>query len=226
MTDEKNKQNFIFVIIFGIFMMMGSANTFASEIDPTAIKNKLETNTEIKGKKFQVGMMGNYYKVCLHGNPAWVYEDIKILQCSNTQRISTLGENGLQRTKTILANNVVGFSVNLPRGYGFTLLYGMNLTDDSKTNETFRETTDLTIQLLSSTLDTIFLTEVEASSTYYSSIDRSKNKATLYLVGDVIKVNLTVKQYQSWWWGDQPLYSEEVTAYVICNLHDYVEYSD
>ena len=191
-------------------MMMGSANTFASEIDPTAIKNKLETNMEIKGKKFQVGMMGNYYKICLHGNPAWVYEDIKIFQ----------------RTKTILASNVVGFSVNLPRGYGFTLLYGMNLTDDSKTNETFRETTDLTVQLLSSTLDTIFLTEVEASSTYYSSIDRSKNKATLYLVGDVIKVNLTVKQYQSWWWGDQLLYSEEVTAYVICNLHDYVEYSD
>ena len=46
------------------------------------------------------------------------------------------------------------------------------------------------------------------------------------MVADVVKVKLTVKQFQIWWWGNQELFSQEVTAYVICNLHDFVEYSD
>ncbi|MDE5715460.1 MAG: hypothetical protein K2I42_04940 [Anaeroplasmataceae bacterium] len=74
---------------------------------------------------------------------------------------------------------------------------------------------------------TISVKKIVDSSTYYSDIDRvNKNKATLYLKGDVIKVVLTVKQYQSWWWGDQQLTSKEVTAYVICNLYDSIEYSN
>lgn len=44
-----------------------------------------------------------------------------------------MGPNGIQRTKNILNSDIVGFSVNLPRGYGYTLLYGLGLQDDSKT---------------------------------------------------------------------------------------------
>ncbi len=212
------------LVILGLFLVF-SNNVFAAEVNPNDIKSKLETNGDTKGKKFTVGVMGNYYKICLTNNQAYVYNDVKILKCSDTKVISELGENGLQRTKSILESNVAGFSVNLPRGYGYTLLYALGLTDDSKTNETFRETADLSVKLSTTSTATICLTEVVDSSTYYSDIDKSKTKATLYLVGDVIKTTLTVKQYQSWWWGDQPLYTEEVTAYVICNLHDYVEYT-
>ena len=212
-------------MFFALFIMMFSHNAFAAEINPTDIKSKLETNSETKGKKFTVGIMGNYYKISLSNKSAYVYRNVKVLKCSNIETISSLGENGLQRTKNILASNVAGFSVNLPRRYGYTLLYALGLADDSKTGETFRETTDLYVSLYSSNSDTICLTEVVDSSTYYSNIDRSKTYATLYLVGDVIKVKLIVQQYQSWWWGDQCLYTEEVNAYVICNLHDYVEYT-
>lgn len=222
---KKLKILVLLFFVFGLFTAFTGAVS-AKEINPVDIKQKLQVNSETKGKKFTVGIMGNYYKICLNNNIASVYEDVKVLKCSNTEVVSSLGEKGIQRTKNILDSNVAGFSVNLPRGYGYTLLYALGITDNSKTNESYRETTDLSVALYSSKSDTICLTEVVDSSTYYSDIDRSKLKATLFLVGDIIKVDLTVKQYQSLWWGDQPLYTEEVTAYVICNLHDYVEYTE
>ncbi len=221
----KRMFKYLFLLVILVLFLVCSNNVFAAEVNPNDIKSKLENNSETKGKKFKVGMMGNYYKICLTNNSAYVYRNVKILKCSDTRTISELGENGLQRTKNILESNVVGFSVNLPRGYGYTLLYALGLSDDSKTNDTFRDTTDLNVKLSNHDTPTICLTEVVDSSTYYSDIDKSQTKATLYLVGDVVEVTLTVKQYQSWWWGDQPLYSEEVTAYVICNLYDYVEYT-
>ncbi len=109
----------------------------------------------------------------------------------------------------------------MPRGYGYTLLYGLGLVDDND------ESTDNSKDYCGLNVwdSTIYLNDIVSSTTYYPNIDRNKRKATLYLYGDIIRVMLTVKQYQSWWWGDQPLYSEEVAAYVICNLHDVVEYS-
>lgn len=214
---------FLIAVLF-LFLVVPNHLVASAEIDPYTIKNKLECNSETRGNKFKIGMMGNYYKICLSNKIAYVYKDVKVLRCSETEIISRLGENGIQRTKSILDSEVVGFSAGLPRGYGYTLLYALGITNADKTSDSFNQTTTLSVQLNSS-YDTIQLTEVVDSSTYFGSIDRSKTKATLYLVGDVVKVKLTVKQYQSWWWGDQSVYSEEVTAYVFCNLHDYVEYT-
>lgn len=56
---EKNEQFFIFFVILFCFFI-SSMSVFASELNPDSIKSKLECNSEIKGKKFTVGIMGNF----------------------------------------------------------------------------------------------------------------------------------------------------------------------
>jgi len=203
-----------------------SMNVSASVVVPSSIENKLETNSTYTGDKFRVGIMENYYKIVLSSsNNATVYNDVKILQCSDTMRVSSLSDLGIQRNCTILGSEIAGFSISLPRGYEYTLLYGLGLSDSTYSNDNTENTTDISVKLSSNDY-TICTSAVSSSSLFYSPINSSQTYATLFLVGDVIKTRLTVEQYQKWWWGDQKLYTEEVTAYVICNLHDYVEYSN
>ncbi len=56
---KKIKKIFIIVVIALFFSIIGKVN---AEVDSEAIKQKLEVNSEMKGKKFTVGVMGNYYK--------------------------------------------------------------------------------------------------------------------------------------------------------------------
>lgn len=215
---------FIFSIILCMFFI--SSMNVSAEVNTVDVQSKLQTNSEYIGKKFRVGMLENYYQICLSSNNSvYIYNDVKILKCSETVTISNIDNNGIRRNKYILNSEIVGFSIAIPRGYGYTLLYGMGMTNDSKTNDSNEDNTDLYVSL-GGTYYTICTTEVVNSSAYYSNIDRNHKKATLYMVADVVKVKLTVKQFQIWWWGNQELFSQEVTAYVICNLHDFVEYSD
>lgn len=103
-----------------------SINVSASVVEPSSIENKLETNSTYTGEKFRVGIMENYYKIVLSSsNNATVYNDVKILQCSDTMRVSSLSDLGIQRNRTILGSEIAGFSISLPRGYEYTLLYGL-----------------------------------------------------------------------------------------------------
>ena len=103
-----------------------SINVSASVVEPSSIENKLETNSTYTGEKFRVGIMENYYKIVLSSsNNATVYNDVKILQCSDTMRVSSLSDLGIQRNRTILGGEIAGFSISLPRGYEYTLLYGL-----------------------------------------------------------------------------------------------------
>ncbi len=91
---KKLKILVLLFFVFGLFTAFTGAVS-AKEINPVDIKQKLQVNSETKGKKFTVGIMGNYYKICLNNNIASVYEDVKVLKCSNTEVVSSLGEKGI-----------------------------------------------------------------------------------------------------------------------------------
>lgn len=56
----KKTSNFLFFIVILFCFFISSMSVFASELNPDSIKSKLECNSEIKGKKFTVGIMGNF----------------------------------------------------------------------------------------------------------------------------------------------------------------------
>ena len=105
------------------------------------------------------------------------------------------------------------------------MLHGLGLTESANSNDKTVDTTEISVYLEKSEYS-FFTSTVSSSSLFYSNIDRTQKYATLFLAGDVIRTSVIVEQYQKWWWGDQRLYRAEVDAYVICNLHDYVEYAN
>ncbi|MDE7263373.1 MAG: hypothetical protein K2N64_01750 [Anaeroplasmataceae bacterium] len=99
-------------------------------------------------------------------------------------------------------NLIVGFNGEVQRGYGETLLYGLGYErfyDDS--------------------LDT-------SKNNYKDSCVMSGIITTFYTTGIVENTQmykLTSNEYQKWW-GNQNLWTANVTAYVMCNIREEVLY--
>ena len=54
----------------------------------------------------------------------------------------------------------------------------------------------------------------------FSSIPTGKRGAQLVLVGDVIAITITIKQYQKLWLGDNKIFEKNLNAYICCNTQE------
>ena len=83
-------------------MFFISSMNVSAEVNTVDVQSKLQTNSEYIGKKFRVGMLENYYQICLSSNNSvYIYNDVKILKCSETVTISNIDNNGIRRNKYI-----------------------------------------------------------------------------------------------------------------------------
>ena len=218
---------FVFVLGFVMFFIF-SGNTYAtSEVDVIAERMKVNASTE--GKYFKVGMMSNYYQVERYNADVTIYRNVSIAKISDTIASSDIEDNFIQRTYIANDSTIVGFNGPVPRGYGKTLLYGLGYDwayDDSGDNS-------------ESNYDGIFSNGngfalhfstpeiVENTQKYKLVTDEylEYNYVRLELIADVVTADVTIRQYQKWWWGPQNLWEANVTAYIFCNIREEVHYS-
>lgn len=217
--------SFILIFGFAVFFTLSGKAKATSEVDQIA--SKMEVNAVTDGKYFKIGMMGNFYQVERKNARSKIHHNVYLTQISEDISSSEIENNLIPRKYIAKDNIIVGFNGEVQCGYGKTLLYGLGYErfyDDSLDTST-KNYKDSCV--MSGIIKTFYTTEIVENTQMYKLTTNEYQKydyVNLWLVADIIEADVTLRQYQKWWWGNQNLWTANITAYVMCNVREEVLY--
>ncbi len=194
------------------------------QVDSQDIYYQLSFKKSYKSKNYKSGIIDNYLVVETSG-VADLRKNQKICALTDYYEIYsstpfTVNKNITEKYPTFIAFN----EANIKDGYMYTLFNGLGLCNDENTTSTNKDGRSFHHIGVYPELWTTCLAENYASHTF-DNIPIGKKGVQLMLMGDIVVTNITIKQYQKLWFGDDRLEMKTVTAYICCNVKgvDYYE---
>ncbi len=207
-----------FVCVLVTFVFFG-VDCFANN-KTLAAYNAFRTNATYTGKLFQVGLMGNYYKVQTLG-PSNSYAthttNVCLMNISNEYNCNT-SSMYMNHNYECNVSDFVAFDAQTTRGYEYLFMYGAGIRDNDNYTDSQTSQNSFPAVYGNTTLYSSDIVPVDDKTVLYNNLDTSYSKVVVCLFADVAKGDITCKQYQSWWWGDQEIWNLTSTAYFVSNI--------
>lgn len=212
---------FVLGVLFLSFGLKVSAleSTVLQKVDSQSIYQQLSFRQSFKSKKYRDGMIENYFVVETSG-VADLRKNWKVCALSDYHELYSSTPLTVNRKLKEDYPTFVAFdSTDIRDGYAYTLLNGLGLCNDENTvskNVTGIKfnSTGIVTELWTTAL------RVNHSNYTFSSIPTGKRGVQLVLVGDVIAITITIKQYQKLWLGDNKIFEKNLNAYICCNTQE------
>lgn len=229
----------LFVCFISIFVVGNiSANAAVSDTvkdvksdsDVSGVKAVLNSKYSFDGRGFQVGIVGNLYRVSKTDVTATSYSRRPIAFVSSEEIIAGRNTVTFKQDKLTTVTSFVGFAEKttyggnthsyegITRGYEYTILSGLSWTTDTNSNVT----TQLNSGNCLKTIDfaNVYTSEVsnDGVSLIAMTVDPTKNKARLVWTAQVTKTCAKVEQIQKLWFGQSASWSKYMTFYVFSNV--------
>ena len=230
------KKIFVILLLLVTAVFITTSPVFAlgpvvdDTVNVTTLRNTLYQKKTTDGKKWNEGIIENYYRVVSTSTSSNTNteNDFFLGFASDSVNVNGYSTRYFTIKKAFESQTTVAFEENLKRGLVYTTLLGANLVDNTYTNSTSglslltmlnNYQPDINGQLLYVT----GLNNVSISTQF--NVNPSKTNARIGMFATVVSTNANMSQRDIYWWGHKEVRSFGAQRiHFLVNIHYEVVY--